>query len=283
MNPSDNPENAEFLQHIKKPLLISIPHSGEQVPPEAKWLNGLPETLLMYDVDRYVDRLYAPVIQTLKIPSIQTKWHRYAIDLNRLPDDVDADSVIGHNNPSGKFPRGLHWAITTKKEKLMPEPITRELHEELVRRYFNPFHDQVRKTFEAIKEKGAPVTYHIDAHSMPSLGTSEHNDPGEKRADVVISDCRGKSCSPWFRDLVLASYKNAGFSVAHNWPYFGGRVTETYGQPALNQESIQVELNRGLYMDETSKRWIDGKAQRVSDRINQAIQEVYAALPILKI
>ena len=282
MIPTDNPENAAFLQHIKKPFFISIPHSGEKIPPEAKWLEGLPEILLMYDVDRYVDRLYADVIRQLRLPSVKTEWHRYAVDLNRLPDDVDQDSVTGHANPPGKFPRGLHWTITTKKEKLMPQPISQVLHETLVRNYFEPFHCEVRSTIASLKARGAKTVYHIDAHSMPSVGTSEHNDPGERRADAVISDCRGKSCSPWFLDLVISSYKNAGFKVAHNWPYFGGRVTETYGKPADNQESVQVELNRDLYMNESTKRWEDGKAQQVSQKLNQAIQDIYAALPNLE-
>src|SRR4051812_9238769 len=123
-----------------KSLLITIPHSGEKIPEEAPWLKGLQETLLMYDVDRYVDRLYEPTIAKHKIPYVKTDWHRYAIDLNRLADDVDADSVEGHRNPSGKFPRGLHWSITTMGERLMPKPIKQEMHDILVKKYFEPFH-----------------------------------------------------------------------------------------------------------------------------------------------
>src|SRR5689334_10612521 len=134
-----------------KSLLITIPHSGEQIPEEAPWLKGLPETLLMFDVDRYVDRLYEPTISKFKIPSVKTQWHRYAIDLNRLEDDVDVDSVIGHRNPSGKFPRGLHWSITTMGEKLMPKPISKDVHDVLVKKYFDPFHEQVRTTVTQMK------------------------------------------------------------------------------------------------------------------------------------
>ena len=77
------------------PFFISIPHSGEKVPPQTPWLQHLPEVLLMSDVDRYVDRLYQPVIEALEIPSQKTEWHRYAVDLNRIPADIDQASVIG--------------------------------------------------------------------------------------------------------------------------------------------------------------------------------------------
>lgn len=266
---------------FRKPFLITIPHSGERVPEETPWLKGLPETLLMCDVDRFVDRLYQPVIERLGIPSVKTEWHRYAIDLNRWADDVDCDSVQGHANPSGKFPRGLHWAITTKGERLIPAPMPRDLHDLLVAKYFEPFHAGVRREMALLKERGAKTVYHIDAHSMPSVGTKEHRDPGERRADAVISDCEGTSCSTWFKDLVIASYERAGFKVAYNWPYKGGRVTETYGRPAQGVESIQVELNRALYMNEETKQLRVEVLAAVQSKITQAVEAVCASLPNL--
>jgi N-formylglutamate amidohydrolase len=264
---------------MTKPLLVTIPHSGERVPDETPWLAKLPEVLLMYDVDRYVDRLYEPEIKKLGVPSVKTDWHRYAIDLNRLPDDVDSDSVEGHKNPSGKFSRGLHWTITTTGEKLQPRPMSQALHDELVAKYFEPFHKDVRDALAALKRQ-SPVVYHLDAHSMPSVGTKEHRDPGERRADVVISDCDGTSCSAAYRDLVVAAYESAGFKTRVNWPYKGGRVTETYGRPQDGVHSIQVELNRGLYMDEATKRIKPELFSATQAKISQALEGVYASLPI---
>ncbi|MES2966042.1 MAG: N-formylglutamate amidohydrolase [Bdellovibrionota bacterium] len=273
------PQNA--ISHANKPFLLTIPHSGERVPAETPWLQNLPETLLMCDVDRYVDKLYDKAIRELGLPFVKTEWHRYAIDLNRLPDDVDADSVEGHANPSGKFPRGLHWLITTKRERLLPKPMSKALHDDLVAKYFEPFHASVRAEMNALKVRGATRIFHIDAHSMPAMGTSEHPDPGETRADAVISDCDGTSCSPFFRDLVVASYEKAGFKVRVNWPYKGGRVTQTYGKPDRGQESIQVELNRGLYMNEASKALLHEKLGAMQDRLKQAVNGVLAGLPDL--
>lgn len=264
-----------------KPLLITIPHSGERVPKEAPWLEGLPETLLMFDVDRYVDRLYAPALKDLSLPSVKTEWHRYAIDLNRLPDDVDSGTVEGDKNPKGKFSRGLHWAITTTGEVLLPQPMSRATHDILVEKYFRPFHKHVERELQALRERGAKTTYHLDAHSMPSVGTKEHRDPGERRADIVVSDCEGKSCSAAFKDLVMSSYRDAGFKVAYNWPYVGGRVTETYGHPERGQEAIQVELNRSLYMNEQTKKLLDDRVESVQKAIGEALRRIYDAMPDL--
>lgn len=261
-----------------KPFFVTIPHSGERVPEETPWLRGLPETLLMYDVDRYVDRLYEPHLARLGVPVVKTDWHRYVVDLNRWTDDVDADSVEGHANPRGRFPRGLHWSITTSGEKLMPRPMPRALHEQLVKSYFEPFHESVRARYQEFHERGFSTVYHLDAHSMPSVGTSEHRDPGERRKDIVVSDCKGTSCSKRFLDLVMNAYAEAGFSVGYNWPYFGGRVTETYGRPVQGHEAVQVELNRALYMDETTKRLREDLAGEVSLRIGKALDSILAHL-----
>jgi N-formylglutamate deformylase len=254
-----------------KAFFISIPHSGEKVPAEATWLQGLPEPILMCDIDRFVDRLYAPAIRAVGCPAVIAETHRYVVDLNRLPNDIDVDSVVGASSPSGKFPRGLHWIYTTHRQTLMPKPISMAFHNELVKKYFEPFHQQVRGQYESWRRNGAKAVYHLDAHSMPSMGTSEHADPGQRRADIVVSDCKGKSCETRFKDLVIGSYETAGFKVAYNWPYVGGRVTETYGQPQIGQHAIQVELNRSLYMNEETKRLNEKDSAEVSNRISTAL------------
>lgn len=258
----------------KPPLFVSIPHSGEMVPDFCDWLKNLPEEILMCDVDRYVDRLYLPTLQEMKIPTITTEWHRYAADLNRVPEDVDASSVEGSENPAGSHSRGFHWVITTLKYPLMKRPMTRKQHDQLVTLIYEPFHKKVREQFLDFETQGYKKIFHIDAHSMPSVGTSEHRDPGEKRADIVVSDCKGKSADKAFVDLVIKAYESAGFKVAYNWPYFGGRVSEQYGNPLKGHHTVQVEMNRALYMNETSKKYLSAEAAGVQLKIKNAMEKI---------
>lgn len=263
-----------------KPFFLSIPHSGERVPEETTWLHGLPEPILMCDVDRYVDRLYRTTVQAMQLTCIVTQWHRYVVDLNRLPNDVDADSVEGHSNPAGQFTMGLHWVKTTRGTRLMPQPMSQALHALLVQRYFEPFHQEVRAAYDSFRRSGHQKVYHLDAHSMPSLGTKAHRDPGELRADIVVSDCEGKSCEAGFKDLVIEAYKASGLKVAYNWPYVGGRVTQTYGRPQEGQHAIQVEINRALYMDEESKQWIPERANRLIPKLEKAVGFIFDHLKV---
>ncbi len=252
-------------------LLVTIPHSGEKVPEQASWLKALPEEILMCDVDRYVDYLYEPSLQKLNLPYVKTEWHRYAGDLNRIPEDVDAASVIGNANPAGTQRRGFLWAVTTHNYPLISKPISAKTHHELVELIYEPFHASVQKVYVNYEKGGRTKIFHIDAHSMPSVGTKEHRDPGEHRADIVVSDCHGKSCDPKFRDLVIAAYAIAGFKVAYNWPYFGGRVSEHYGAPLKNHHAIQVEMSRELYMDEVTKKLKPAEASKIQVKLETAL------------
>lgn len=255
-------------------LMVTIPHSGEKVPEQAPWLKVLPETILMQDVDRYVDKLYEPALQKLKIPFVKTEWHRYAGDLNRFDTDVDAGSVTGHKTPKGPHVRGFHWVITTKEEVLMPAPMSEKNHLELVDLIYKPFHEKVRKLKESLNKP----CYHLDLHSMPSKGTAQHKDPGEVRADIVISDQLGKSACEKYRDLVITSFVTAGFKVGYNWPYVGGRITEMYGRPSDDHHTIQVELNRALYMNETTKK-MNSDISKIQAQLEVALVAIVKELP----
>ncbi len=259
------------------PFFITVPHSGEEIPKIVSWLSSHEETILMADVDRYVDLFYEQISVDKQIPFVKTNWHRYVVDLNRSPTDVDQDSVIGSSKQSGSHSDGFHWVKTKQGKQLMSEPITQSLHEELIQLCFEPFHNQVRALYKKLLSNNNKV-YQLDGHSMPSLGTQFHRDPGEQRAEIVISDQDGASCDSNFTDLVVGSYERAGFEVKKNWPYKGGGITQTYGKPELGQHCIQVELNRDLYMNESTKKLTELKFRETKNKIVAAVSEIHKGI-----
>ena len=263
---------------MKKPFFVSVPHAGEILPPEAHWLEGLEELILMCDVDRFVDQLYQSAIHQLGLPHVFATYHRYVVDLNRLPGDVDQASLEGAEKELGQFTQGLHWSKTTRGQTLIREPLSKELHQKIMNRCYWPFHNQIKSFYSQFKEDGYEKVYHLDAHSMPSLGTSAHRDPGKERAEVVVSDVRGQSCEERFRDIVVQAYRSVGFEVALNWPYLGGAITRSYGLPSQGQHAIQVELNRKIYMNEETKQLDALKFKKVSSMITEALKMVYEEL-----
>ncbi len=255
-------------------LIATIPHAGEAVPDECEWLQSLSEPVLMCDVDRFVDKLYEGTLQELEIPWVGTKWHRYAADLNRDPNEFDCDAVEGSSNASGKHNRGFHWTVTTTGLPLMTKPMSRETHEKLVKMIHGPFHQEVESLVSAQRKAGKKTIFHLDLHSMPSVGTALHKDPGEHRADIVVSDQNGASSSMMFVDLVIASYVKAGFKVGYNWPYLGGKVVQMYGKPKEGHHAVQVEISRSLYMNEVTKKFSAESAKVTMAKLRHSVQMI---------
>jgi N-formylglutamate amidohydrolase len=70
------------------------------------------------------------------------------------------------------------------------------------------------------------------------------------RPDFIIGDRFGASAAPAVVEAAIALLSAKGYTVAHNKPYAGGFITEHYGRPVRGAHALQIEINRGLYMNE---------------------------------
>ena len=70
------------------------------------------------------------------------------------------------------------------------------------------------------------------------------------RPDFIVGDRFGVACAPALSEAAIDLLSGMGYTVAHNKPYAGGFITEHYGRPGRKLHALQIEVNRGLYMDE---------------------------------
>jgi len=89
----------------------------------------------------------------------------------------------------------------------------------------------------------------IDCHSMPSTLVTQ---PEQCRPDFVIGDRYGASCDPRLVRCLRDALGGLGYDSQANRPYAGGFITEHYGRPGRGMHAIQIEINRGLYLDENA-------------------------------
>ncbi len=256
-----------------KSLFFGSPHSGEKIPFYVDWLQSIDQRTLLQDVDRFVDQLYKPAIDSLGLEFKCASYHRYVVDLNRFENQYDLDAVLDAPYPSGTFPKGLHWSRTTQNEPLIVKPMTQDLHQKILKECYWPFHNELANYFAKTKQN-KKTAFYIDLHSMPSVGTKFHADPGQERPEVVISDFEGKSCSQEFLQRVASAFTRAGLQVSINKPYKGEGITQKFGQPHLGQEVVQVELRRNLYMDESSKEK-NSEFYRLQKQLKVAIEDIF--------
>ena len=89
--------------------------------------------------------------------------------------------------------------------------------------------------------------------------------PGAIRPDFVVSDGHGTTSGPALVDTIVSSLRDRGFSVAINDPYSGGTIVKKSGRPEAGIHSVQVEINRALYLDERTVELKAGMAALASD------------------
>jgi N-formylglutamate deformylase len=230
------------------PVLVEVPHSGLQVPPEVESeIDGTPSAMLR-DSDIYVDQLYQRAPEhgaTLLVSRVS----RYVVDLNRGPDEVDSAAVPKH--PHGRHipARGVVWRARTDGTPLLRKPLTVAQFARRIEQFYDPYHQTLRDVAAQMREQHGQVII-VAAHSMPSTGRRTMGGREVRRADIVPGT-RGRSTADGrIIDLIDSHFRDAGLSVKHDEPYRGGWTTSSYGAPKRGQHAVQIELNRALYVDE---------------------------------
>lgn len=264
----------EPVRHLS-PVVFNVPHAGRIYPQAFLASSRLGPLALRRSEDAWVDRLFAHVTQ-LGAPLMVAHFPRAFLDLNREPYELDprlfAESLPAHANARsmrvagglGTIPR-----IVGDGQDIYPGRIPLEAGLSRVETLYKPYHRALRALLDrTVAQFGAVVL--VDCHSMPSpANVARHGPP----PDVVLGDRFGMSCTPALVGFVESCLRIHGYRVARNKPYAGGFITEHYGEPAIGRHALQVEINRALYMNETTLEPDDGFI-----RLAQDLATVSAAL-----
>ena len=146
---------------------------------------------------------------------------------------------------------GLIWRIARGGVPMYDRRLSTAEVRRRIEGCYLPYHAALAAEIDALHREFGAV-WHINAHSMPAVGDANADDPGRERADIVLGDRDGTTCEPAFTELVAGTMRGMGYSVAVNDPYKGVEIVRRHGQPAANRHSLQIELKRTLYMDETT-------------------------------
>jgi len=104
------------------------------------------------------------------------------------------------------------------------------------------------------------------------------NQPTGSRPDFVIGDRFGASCDAKVTRLFREVIAQRGYQVQLNRPYAGGFITEHYGQPFKGVHALQIEINRGLYLNE-EKLTRTANFNRLRRDLTQMMARIFAELP----
>jgi N-formylglutamate amidohydrolase len=236
------------------PFVFCSPHSGRVYPSVLMEASRLDARTLRRSEDCYVDELFEGVA-ALGAPLISARFPRAYLDVNREPYELDPELIRGAlpafaNTSSIRVLGGLGTIarIVADGEEIYREPPTVGAALERVELLYRPFHAAVAGLIEATLRRFG-IAFLVDCHSMPSASMAQSS---RERPDIVLGDRFGTACDPAVTRQVRDVMTSEGYQVQLNRPYAGGFITEHYGRPGGGVHALQVEINRGLYLDEAS-------------------------------
>jgi N-formylglutamate amidohydrolase len=267
------------------PLVFASPHSGRLYPKDMMAASALDADAIRRSEDALVDELIETGVDH-GATVIAASYARAYIDVNREPYELDA-SMFEDELPdfargrSARVAAGLGSIarIVAEGQEIYARKLTFAEASERIETVHRPYHAALDQLLtEAVATFGLAVL--IDWHSMPAAAARTLGQSGDiagaGTCDLVLGDRFGAACAPKITALVQAEFEAMGYRVARNAPYAGGYTTEFYGRPQARRHALQVEINRGLYLNEATLAPHEG-----FQRLKTDLERVFAALSAL--
>jgi N-formylglutamate amidohydrolase len=239
---------------LATPLVFASPHSGRFYPPAMMAASVLDGAAIRRSEDAYVDELVAHA-SDFGVPLIAARYARAYIDVNREPYELDA-AMFEDELPAFARARtarvvaglGSIAKVVAEGQEIYRGKLTFNDATARIEQVHRPYHAALQSLLDEARERfGAAIL--IDWHSMPSAATGG----GQCRsADFVLGDRFGAACARRVTETWERALEGLGYRVARNAPYAGGHTTEFYGKPERGVHALQIEINRGLYLDEAT-------------------------------
>jgi N-formylglutamate amidohydrolase len=261
---------------------VDSPHSGRAYPED--FGHAAPLALLRRAEDAFVDDLYEDAPRH-GAGFLKALFPRSYVDPNRHEGEIDPGmlaeawpTVIAASERTemglGLIRRLIRGNVPVY-DRLLP---VAEI-EARIAGFHRPYHDELEAMLAELHTRFGAV-WHINAHSMKALGRKQGKPV--PRDDFVLGDLEGESCDPDFTAFVAEILQGYGYSVRINHPFKGAELVKRFGRPLEGRHSLQIEVNRGLYMDEDKiektagfdalKRDIDRMLAAIAGFVEQQVQ-----------
>ncbi len=261
-----------------RPLLLDSPHSGTDYPPD--FGAAVDREMLLDAVDTAVDALFG---EGPKLGAALLKAHfpRTYIDPNRAEDDIDACLLDGcwpgPLSPTEKTRRGnglIRRTIGDDDRALYSRRLAVEEVQERIERYHAPYHRALGEAQGRLLERFGAV-YHLNCHSMGSRSREDMT----RRPDMVLGDRDGTTCEADFTAVAAETLDALGYKVRTNHIFKGVELIRAFSAPDAGRHSLQIEINKDLYVDEATRRLspdfasVQGDLAQLIDRLAAFAEE----------
>ena len=231
------------------PVVLSAPHGGRYYPKTIENIANLDAMRTLEDVG--TDIIIMPLINENQ-SAVIARCSRAVIDVSRPETAIDPklnqqyrNKQVGVSDDGWKryiqSGYGLLPRLSANRKPLYNHDLPESELDSRIDLWHRPFHKLIAEALtQANQNHSHPVL--LDIHSMP---------PSSPRLpDIIIGDLNGQSCPPEITNTAIKEIQKFGLSVGENKPYAGGFITQHYCQKPYNAATLQIEINRDLYLQD---------------------------------
>lgn len=244
------------------PLVVNLPHSGIALP--SAMAKQLAPKVVLASSDWLLPVLY-DFLPEMGVTVLVNHMSRYVVDPNRAPT---AREVPGH------IAQGVVYQKNTWGRPLYRQPLGEAAITERLDAFYRPYHQQLQQLIEA-KVAAFGHCLVLDLHSFANYVKSD----GRKVRQVVLGNQHDRCSDKALRLWLAGQLEAVGLSVANNYPFAGGYITQHYGKLPQVQ-SMQLELRYRAYLGQrVFGEEVITEADSVQfNRAKQQLQTVMTAL-----
>lgn len=262
--------------------VFNSPHSGRHYPDELIRRSRLAREGLRASEDVLVDELFAAAPRH-GAPLLAATLARAWIDLNRAPDELDPALIHGVRPREATLNQrvaaglGVVPRVVSEGAEIYHAKLSLAEAEVRIRAVHRPYHAMLESLLMRARDIfGTAVLF--DCHSMPSEALRAAPRVAGRLPEVVLGDRFGAAAARPLVALTQRAFEREGFLVARNAPFAGGYITQRYGRPGLGLHAIQVEIDRGLYLDQVRLEPLDCFAE-MRERLGRVVAELAGIAP----
>ena len=202
------------------PLLISIPHSGIEIP------ESIQNRINQQAKRIHTDWQLGLFVKDFPFTTITSKLSRYIVDVNRSK----------YSSKNATFP------IIPKYDEfgspLFKQYPSKSIQQQWIKEYYTPYYDAIFKQI-TVKKQNNSIICLLDLHS--------YDDEYFETDKIIISTRECSTISKESLNYILNCFEKAALSNQLDKPFKGGNIIhEVSKQP--NIEAIQIEIPYSLYL-----------------------------------
>ena len=202
------------------PILISIPHSGIEIPELIQ--NRMNPQAKKIHTDWKIDLL----VKDFPFTKVSTSISRYVVDVNR-------SKYTSKTSTLPIIPRYDEFGIP-----LFKQYPSKNLQNDWIAKYYTSYYDVLFEQI-TIKKQNNSIICLLDLHS--------YDDKHFKTDKIILSTRNGTTISEESFEFIIDCFEKEELSIQLDTPFKGGNIIhEVSKQP--NIEAIQIEIPYSLYL-----------------------------------